>query len=41
MVKRKETDAVEATGIFPRERVSGVFVFDLQRMIKDEQIELY
>jgi len=36
MVKRKDKVAVEATGIFPRERVSGFFVFNMQRMIKDD-----
>ncbi len=41
MVKRKDKDAVKAIGIFPRKLVSGVFVFDMQRMIKDAQIELY
>jgi hypothetical protein len=41
MVKRKDKVAVEATGIFPRERVSGFFVFNMQRMIKDDLIELY
>jgi hypothetical protein len=41
MVKRKGKEEVKAIGIFPRKRVSGVFVFDMQRMIKDSQIELY
>jgi hypothetical protein len=41
MVKRKNKEAFKATGIFPRKRASGVFVIDMQRMIKDAQIELY
>ncbi len=41
-VKRKgDKDAVEAIGIFPRERVSGFFVFNIQRMFRDDKIELY
>lgn len=29
MVKRKGKEEVKAVGIFPRKRVSGVFVFDM------------
>ena len=41
MVKRKDKEAVIATGIFPKKSASGVFVINMKRMIKDAQIEIY
>jgi len=39
---KDENDPVlVADGVFPKKRVSGVFVFDFQRMIRDTKIELY
>ena len=38
---RIEKDTVKAPGNYPREIVSGLYVFNLQRMISDGEIELY